>query len=552
MKRLDKKIRNIMIYIFVVFVLLIGGTIVRHKEILEEFKKDHDKSVLLTSLKIELYGLNIKIISILGNNFIDKDYLEYSTMEKYITNDEETGMFDYNLIGEAPELKEKLSNIYGKGRIDTNKLKEKEIEMVFYLNRYIKNAYELINNDADIRYVSFNDFVSIYPFRSTEEYEDYEKYFNKSIIRQSKINHYLSKIIPSENINKSKDTIIGKTQYFIEHEKYNNSYMLIEGIEKDKKLIGMISVMLNKNYFRTLTQGKNEVFITTTSGEIFTSNNKKYMDTSLSMFEILNRKMGIKEKRYNELKEDKVNSYKNNYILKTKIINTDAYVYSVLPSSKHIATLIKSSTIFIGSIVLLVYLIFAIKKVDNSSREVMYINDKLRDKQKELELLAMIDPLTRLRNRRGVTKKYLELHDGSKNNETFCILDIDYFKKINDKYGHDIGDIVLIELSSLITKHMKETDIGARWGGEEFLIISYDRTYDEAYELFEDLRKKIETTPIRIGIKEINITASLGVSFEKDDSTFEKLVREVDEALYYGKNNGRNQVNRYEEIKDMV
>jgi len=121
------------------------------------------------------------------------------------------------------------------------------------------------------------------------------------------------------------------------------------------------------------------------------------------------------------------------------------------------------------------------------------------------------------------------------------MLDVDHFKNINDTYGHQVGDIVLIQLASIIQKSVRSTDFPGRWGGEEFLIICIETGLDGVKILAEKLKEKLEKHSFP-EVKQSNVTASFGITeYYKDESINEMLIR-VDEAMYKAKKNGRNQV----------
>lgn len=154
------------------------------------------------------------------------------------------------------------------------------------------------------------------------------------------------------------------------------------------------------------------------------------------------------------------------------------------------------------------------------------------------EKMAYHDTLTGIANRRRV---YQLLEKSLSKNVPFTVIffDIDYFKKINDVYGHVVGDKVLIDIA-LITKEMlKDTDHFGRWGGEEFIILSFMKDKIQAEELAENIRKRIETFQF---VEVDKVTSSFGVSTSHKHDTTESLIKRVDQALYLAKENGRNQV----------
>jgi len=162
--------------------------------------------------------------------------------------------------------------------------------------------------------------------------------------------------------------------------------------------------------------------------------------------------------------------------------------------------------------------------------------------QEELKLLAITDNLTGLSNRHQTHKeldtKIAKFH---RYNDSFALLmiDIDYFKRVNDNFGHDVGDYVLQELSNIITKQIRENDHFSRWGGEEFLIVLPKISLEEAYEVADKIRSLIEN----YSFKNIDsITLSIGVTTIKEKDTKESLLKRVDDALYEAKRKGRNRV----------
>ncbi len=124
-------------------------------------------------------------------------------------------------------------------------------------------------------------------------------------------------------------------------------------------------------------------------------------------------------------------------------------------------------------------------------------------------------------------------------------MDIDFFKQVNDEFGHQIGDYVLKEIAVILKNLTRGLDIVGRWGGEEFMIICTDTTIDGAYLLAENLRKAIQDHTFKdVGKK----SASFGVAQIKDNITIDKLIQNVDKALYLAKNNGRNQCVKSSEL----
>ena len=119
------------------------------------------------------------------------------------------------------------------------------------------------------------------------------------------------------------------------------------------------------------------------------------------------------------------------------------------------------------------------------------------------------------------------------------MFDIDYFKKVNDTYGHYVGDMVLKKLSELISQNIREVDSFGRWGGEEFMLLLHKANQAEAIYIAEKLRKLVADFSIENLYK---ITISIGISTFAKNDTKESLLQRADQALYKSKEDGRNRV----------
>gem|GEM_PF-5432420 len=166
----------------------------------------------------------------------------------------------------------------------------------------------------------------------------------------------------------------------------------------------------------------------------------------------------------------------------------------------------------------------------------------LEEKSHELERLATTDSLTGLHNRRGFTRLFEHhLRELVRYDVASClvIVDIDFFKRINDQYGHKAGDMVLAELTALIGKQLRASDVFGRWGGEEFSMLLSHTPQDHAMEMCQRLRASLAQANFE-GVGQV--TASFGLTrIHKDDSLDSALIR-ADQALYKAKQNGRNRV----------
>lgn len=178
--------------------------------------------------------------------------------------------------------------------------------------------------------------------------------------------------------------------------------------------------------------------------------------------------------------------------------------------------------------------------------EIQTLIRKLNDTNDQLAFIATHDALTGLYNRHSLRKLFDELEKG---NELFCVImgDIDDFKKINDTYGHDCGDIVLKTVAGVVTKNMGEGDIACRWGGEEFLIIMRG-SREECFKRISLVKAQINELKIDHESSRVHVTMTFGFADSDEDIQnetaaaphIESLISMVDKRLYKGKTSGKN------------
>lgn len=192
--------------------------------------------------------------------------------------------------------------------------------------------------------------------------------------------------------------------------------------------------------------------------------------------------------------------------------------------------------IFITFTVLIVFSIMFLIEI-----EVAF--DALYAKNRRLGNLANTDPLTGLFNRRTMTEHVKEMYqDYVDYKKPFCLIicDIDDFKKINDTYGHDCGDEVLISISKKLSDIVRGHDFLCRWGGEEFLILLKNIEIDNARIIAERIREHIEAMKITYKDIHVHITMTFGVASAAESEDYEGLFKIADERLYEGKKSGKN------------
>jgi diguanylate cyclase (GGDEF)-like protein len=224
-----------------------------------------------------------------------------------------------------------------------------------------------------------------------------------------------------------------------------------------------------------------------------------------------------------------------NYII-NELKKTDKYIYYIknqefekLPSNIEIKNEINKHQ----------------QSIIDSGKEIAILINILQSKKNKYYQKAYTDSLTGAFSRRFLQDKEHELflkYQTLKKEIAILMFDIDDFKKINDTYGHDVGDIVLSEIGESVKKILREDDIFIRYGGEEFIVILENIKLKHSITIAEKIRKTIENNKINIGNnKEINVTISIGISeLKNDDKSLFDAIKRVDKKLYKAKNNGKN------------
>ena len=182
------------------------------------------------------------------------------------------------------------------------------------------------------------------------------------------------------------------------------------------------------------------------------------------------------------------------------------------------------------------------------SIEMKKVYDTIKSETLDLEVLSKTDPLTQLVNRRTLLNDLnIEVERFKRYGTIFSIIlcDIDFFKDINDTFGHEAGDFVLKELSKIFLEETRDIDVIGRWGGEEFLLVLPQTSTNDAKVLAERIRNKIKGKKFMYKEKSLPLTMTFGISTYDEGLEVDELIRRADLALYEGKSSGRDVIKVY-------
>ncbi len=302
------------------------------------------------------------------------------------------------------------------------------------------------------------------------------------------------------------------------------------------------------------------------AGKFFNKSLFKYINTSFASLELVHKEL---------YEYDDAVSYNSLNNIRYKTIKTNSTIYNYLElrdyNNRYIATIKTTSyrdyvlegrktvllfNIIIAIILLIIfYLAYRYQMILHNYTEKLEYSvakrtQELERSNKELHELAYKDYLTKIDNRRSFflkVDKLLKDNIFRKDLVHIVMIDIDNFKQINDKYSHDIGDLVLKEFSKILQNNISHKDLCARLGGEEFVLAFTDISTKEVLFKVEKIREETQRTKIKIAEnKDLYFTASFGISDNKKTNNIDKILHKADAFLYEVKKSGKNNI-RYRE-----
>ncbi|MBP9490687.1 MAG: diguanylate cyclase [Aliarcobacter sp.] len=398
--------------------------------------------------------------------------------------------------------------IYENFREGSQTLKNLNIDSMIYLNLEQEVVFSIYDNkDLENNKNDFEKFI-IAKFKEKDDLDSIVD-FNSTFLYLSK-----SEILKSDKLGEPRGYIIA------------------------------IKLLNNKQLFDNTIFSKTEV------------SNKKALSNDLKLnFQILKNITTKTETNLNEISNNiDFFDYKNEYIISIKTINQRELVNN------------GEKTIYIFNLIVSLVLFFVFyfiyknqyltqtrnyllnKEVAKRTRQLDKALKKLKDKNQELYNLAHIDSLTKIKNRRSFFIKSQEaLNNAIKNRQNFSILmiDLDDFKLINDKYGHPIGDKVLIEFCNIANSIIDDEAIFGRIGGEEFCITFFDKDIEIVNDIAENIRESCAKKKMILENNELlSFTISMGLSSRDNFNNIDKILQKSDELLYEAKEKGKNRLIR--------
>lgn len=504
----------------------------KYTELIREFESTAMSKQALVNEYISLSSHFIEGMTVFGNNFFllgvrnDQELyrlLKYSSDQKGYNLDAVAGTKYENSVG----------SLTGLGRIPESGVDREELNLALYYNEYFKKFILRLPDLAWLYYTSEKNFINIFPWVPSKEFTFAEN---------------LKSEVFYKNVN-PKNNPLRKflwTPAYLDHAGKGLMVTLSSPIYDKDTFKGVVSLDLTLTTLSKMIMSEYESCLFDETGSILASSFDVKMDKKLLKFEDLMKVSPDELERMKRAKKDTVQFVGKYYIYSSEFKDAPWRMFFFVP----VWLVIGQAMLFTFPILLLCILlswtVFEVDKRKKTESQLGKSLEELRKYQKLLENAAKYDFLTNTVNRRGLKEifnKSVDVTGAEKVPISFIMGDIDYFKNFNDTFGHAAGDKVLVEIANLIRNSIKSNDVVCRWGGEEFILMLLETTYDEALLCAEDIRRKIEAVviPWKNG-RELRVTMSFGVAGFDYDESIDVIISKADSALYVCKKSGRNRV----------
>lgn len=506
----------------------------KYNALINEFENTARAKKFMINEHIELSVGFIQLMTQYGNDYLNYGKKKDSEYYALLHYDPATGRYDFNNIG---SLKHCVGNLTGIGRIPASGIVKEEVNLALQYNKFFDIFFPRFPDAAWIYYTSSHDFINTYPWISTKDFK-----FEKDLKREV----FYTCVTPAYD----KERQLKWTPVYLDHAGKGMMITISGPVYYKDTFMGCVSLDLTsvslskmlKSEYETYLIDNTDTIIASSGYDIKIDNQEIKTDYKNSLANIVQNKGLISDSIQ---RSGQYYVYYYNFKDAPLRLFLTISVWSVMGR----AALFSLPILFIG--IFLFINLYEVEFRKKAETQLMQSLNELKTYQEFLENAAKYDFLTSMVNRRGLKDRFDEyVQSNSKNPVSFIMGDIDFFKRFNDTFGHSAGDKVLIEIAEIMKNTVSQEDIVCRWGGEEFVIMLFGRPYEEVLQIAEKIRKEIETNviPWENSIN-LNATMTFGVVEHDCESSLEESILKADNALYYGKANGRNRVIDYKDIE---
>ncbi|WMJ89668.1 sensor domain-containing diguanylate cyclase [Anaerocolumna sp. MB42-C2] len=519
----------------IIFLIFISNLITyqnKYDSLIKDFKNNAISKEAILNRHIDLISGYADIISIFGNGIYQSTESGNSGFLNFIKFNSKENYFHADAIG-GTKMEKTEGNLTGAGKIPIDKSVRDELNLAVHFNKVFNKLYHKLPDIKWMSYISENNFINRYPFIYSRDFR-YTEDLKKQI--------FYTKAAPKEN--DSQKSVW--TPVYLNRDKTELIVTYSIPIYYRKQFMGVVTIDFSNFRFKEMIDSKFESCLIDENGFVIASGHKKELGKEM-----------ISMEKFMDISDFTANTMKHMEVNKVKRIN-DYYVYSIRLANAPWKLFIRvpAWTILLESVLttlpimlICLFLLLTMNEAEKRKKTARLLREsivELKSYQKLLESAAKMDFLTTTYNRRGYEEKLIEYMNEAEENKSpisVLIADIDFFKQYNDTYGHTAGDKLLINAADIMKRNVTKKDIVCRWGGEEFLILLFNKTYEEALRIAENIRKDIETSVTKLeNFQTITFTITIGVAEYEKANNFDQCISSADKALYEGKEQGRNKV----------
>ncbi|MDP4133367.1 MAG: diguanylate cyclase [Bacillota bacterium] len=529
------KIKNAILLFVVSFVTIITFSS-QYTSLLKDIESTAKTKEAQISRYADLGNGFIDLLTIYGNDFFKHSAPEDNVLYKHLKYDPSTESYNLDMI-RGTEYQAVSGSLTGMGQIPDNGVNKNEINLALYFNQDFSSVYKKLPDIAWIYYTSKNNFINIYPWVSSKDFA-----FNKSLQSEK----FYTYVTPDQNpLRKSVWTPV-----YLDHAGKGLMVTLSSPIYDGNTFMGAVSLDLCNNQLNEILDSSYETYLVDGAGSVMATTRNIKFDKDVIKFNTLisDREM----EKISGIHNNEITLVGNYYVYSVDFNNAPWKMYFRVPI---FSVVVKSVVYTLPVFVICVLFLLSFIESEKRRKTELQLKDSLKELTSYhtlLENAAKYDFLTSTVNRRGLVDIFTEDFESdpeANKSIVFIMGDIDHFKQFNDTYGHAAGDKVLMEISSIMQNNVSSDDVVCRWGGEEFVIMLLNRTYEQAISVAENIRKKIESTVIPWeNSVELRGTMTFGVAKHSPTDSIYDSISKADAAMYVGKEKQRNQVVGYNDL----
>ncbi len=518
--------------IFLVFVVIIVSYLNQYNFLMQEIESTAKSKEAQINKYIDLSQGFIDLVTIYANDFFTygntKDADLYSLLQYNSTSN------SYNLDAiEGTEYQSIAGNLTGIGKVPDDGIFRREINLALHLNQDFSSIYKKLPDAAWVYYTSANNFINIFPWTSSTDFT-----FDKSLQAEK----FYTYVNPKNN--PLRESLW--TPVYLDHAGKGLMVTLSSPIYNVDTFMGAVSLDLANDQLSEIIKSSYEIYIIDETNSVMATTRDVNFDKNIITFDKLLGDSPSDIKMIKEIKSNEIQQIGKYFVYSVTLENAPWKMYLRVPVWSIVG---KALLYTIPIMIICLLLSFAFLEVEKRKKTETQLKNSLKEStsyQKLLENAAKYDFLTSTVNRRGLVDIFnenIKIDSEAKTSVTFIMGDIDNFKQFNDTYGHAAGDKVIIEIANIMLKNIRTNDVVCRWGGEEFIIMLLHRTYDEALNFAENIRKEIESTVIAWdNSMELRATMTFGLVEHNWSDKIYSSIAKADAAMYIGKEKGKNQV----------